>query len=85
MSKDFDQAVNELMESGVLLRLSGDGRSDFIDVKFNEHKSLENVLEAINKLEKYKPSKFRFYYEVGTLLDFEFGGFTKEQIDGLRK
>lgn len=81
MPKEFDRAVNELMESGVLLRLSGDGRSDVIALKFNKHKSLESVLKAINKLERYKPSKFRFYYEAGTIFDAEFGGFTKEQVD----
>lgn len=85
MSKEFDQAVNELVESGVLLSLSGDGRSDVIALKFNKHKPLEVVLKAINKLERYKPSKFRFYYEAGTVFDSEFGGFSKEQVDVLRK
>lgn len=81
-NKQFEKIVDDLMNKGIILRISRDSpHHNFIDVKLNKQKSIDVLFETINTLNQYNPSDCMLYYEAGSLLDSEFGGFSKESID----
>jgi len=81
-NKQFEKIVKELMDEGVILRISRDSpRVSVVDVKLNNQKSIDILFDAINTLNQYNTSDCGLYYETGSLLDREFGGFSKESLD----
>lgn len=76
-NKSLNNAIEDLMDKEIVLRVSRDSPYvDIVDIKLNKEKSIDALLEAVNTLNKLKPLNLLFYYEGGTYLDREFGGFT---------
>lgn len=81
-NKQFEKIVYDLMDKGIILRISRDSpRVSVVDVKLNNEKPIEVLIDAINTLNQYNTSDCVLYYEAGSLLDREFGGFSKETLD----
>lgn len=81
-NKKFSEIVYDLIDKGIILRISRNSpHHNFVDVKLNKQKSIDVLFDAINTLNQYNPSNCMLYYEAGSLLDREFGGFSKESLD----